>query len=118
MTTAREIEKTVLHLLCAGAAEGPVKDALVPLLCDYPWQNPLHQAIFNALDAVPGDSPATLRQLLPAKLTRMGFPDVEWEEFFAPPSLSRRESMALVKQMLAVANPVSNSDGPNHRDVE
>jgi hypothetical protein len=97
------LETLVLRVLCTGTPQGPVKDTLPPLLRGYPWKSTLHQAIFNAIAAFPSDDPEILRQLLPAKLTRMGFPDVEWEEIFSPPSLSRDEAIALVRQMLADA---------------
>lgn len=73
----------------------------MPLLRSYHWQAQLHQAIFDALSSIPSDDPAILRQLLPAKLTRMGFPDVEWDEFFTPLSLSRDKAIALVRRMVA-----------------
>ena len=95
------LEQLTLRLLCAGTSQGPVKRALVPLLHDYHWQVELHQIIFNATVAIPSDDPATLRQLLPAKLTRMGFPDIEWEEFFTPAVLSSEEAIATVGRMIA-----------------
>jgi hypothetical protein len=101
--TRLHLEKLILRLMCAGTTQGPVADVLPPLLRDYEWKSTLHRAIFNAIAAFPSDDPEVLRQLLPAKLTRMGFPDVEWEEIFAPPSLSRGEAMALVRQLLAGA---------------
>ena len=99
MPTNLDREKLVLRVLCRGTPQGPVKEALMPLLRDYRWRAQLHQVIFSALAAIPSDDPAVLRQLLPAKLTRMGFPDIEWQGFFAPHSLSRKESIALVRRM-------------------
>ena len=101
MGTDLHVEKLALHLMCAGTPQGPVKSALTPLLRGYPWKSHIHHAIFNALAAIPSDDPAVLRQLLPAKLTRMGFPDVEWEELFAPQELSSDEALAVVHQLLA-----------------
>jgi hypothetical protein len=95
------LEKLALCFLCAGTLEGAVRDVLVPLLRAYQWQCSLHQALFDAIAAVPSEDPQLFRQLLPAKLTRMGFPDVEWEEFFAPPSVAKEEAIALIRQMLA-----------------
>ncbi len=100
--TNPDLEKLVLRVLCLGTPQGPVKEALMPLLRKYHWGAQLHQAIFNALAALPSDDPAILRQLLPAKLTRLGFPDVEWEEFFAPHSFSREDSLALARRMIVL----------------
>ena len=96
MESGLHLEKLILRVLCAGTPQGSVKDTLPPLLQAYKWQSTLHRAIFNAIVAFPSDNPKVLRQLLPAKLTRMGFPDVEWDEIFAPPSLSKDDAVALV----------------------
>jgi hypothetical protein len=103
MGTDLHLEKLILRLLCVGTTQGPVADTLRPLLRDYQWKSTLHRAVFNAISAFPSDDPEVLRQFLPAKLTRMGFPDVEWEEIFAPPLLSSEEAIALVRQLLAGA---------------
>jgi hypothetical protein len=97
------LEKLALRLLCAATSEGGLRDALVPPLRGYAWKSTLHRAIFQAIEAFPSRDPHLLRQWLPAKLTRMGFPDVEWDELFAPPEMSGEESLALVRQMLAGA---------------
>lgn len=103
MATLLQLEKLVLRVLCSGTPQGSVQETLPPLLRGYRWKSTLHQAIFNAIAAIPSEDPETLRQLLPAKLTRMGFPDVEWDEIFSPPSLSRDEAIDMVRQMVAGA---------------
>jgi hypothetical protein len=100
MTTSFDREKLILRVLCLGTPQGHIKEVLAPLLVDYHWGSQLHQVIFSAVAAIPSDDPSVIRQLLPAKLTRMGFPDIEWEEFFAPHSLSSEESTALVQRTL------------------
>jgi hypothetical protein len=103
MGTDLHLETLALRLLCAGTTEGAVREGLIPLLRGYTWQSALQRAIFNAIAAIPSDNPEILRQLLPAKLTRMGFPDVEWEELFAPLSMSGEEAVVLVRQLVAGA---------------
>jgi hypothetical protein len=100
MATELNFEQFVLRLLCGGTSQGPVRDNLLPLLRSYPWNNPLHRAIFSALLAIPSDDSSLLRQLLPARLTRMGYPDVEWEELFAPVSMSSEEAVESVRKLL------------------
>ena len=103
MATDLHAERLALRLLCVGTPQGPVKNVLAPLLRGYRWQRPLHQVIFSAIVSIPTDDPETLRQLLPAKLTRMGFPDVEWEEVLFPAMLSREEALTLARQMVGGA---------------
>ena len=103
MGTDLNVEVFVLRLLCAGTSQGAVRDHLLPLLSRYPWNSTLHRAIFKAIVSIPSDDPILLRQLLPAKLTRLGFPDVEWEELFVPVPMSGDEAMELVRKLLAGA---------------
>jgi hypothetical protein len=103
MGTDLHLEKLALRLLCAGTSQGIVRGGLIPMLRGYLWQNTLHRAIFNALVSIPSESPELLRQLLPAKLTRMGFPDVEWEELFTPLTMSGEEAVALARKMVGGA---------------
>lgn len=101
METGIHLEKLVLRLLCTGSPQGPVKAVLAPLLSTYRWQEQVHQVIFKAVSAIPTDDPVTIQHLLPTKLTRMGFPDIEWEEFFEPASVSKDGSIELVRQLVA-----------------
>jgi len=94
------IEIMVLRVLCLGTPQGSVKETGKSLLRDYHWQNALHQVLWNAICAIPSENPEILRQLLPAQLTRLGFPDVEWEELFAPHSISREEAISLMRRMV------------------
>jgi len=100
----QQIELLTLRVLCLGTPQGSVKEIGRSLLRDYRWHNAFHEAVWNALYSLPSENPEVLRQLLPAKLTRLGFPDVEWEEFFAPHSLSQDEAMALMRRMAAADN--------------
>jgi hypothetical protein len=103
MGTDLHLEKLALRLLCAGTSQGAVRANLIPLLRGYTWQSTLHRVIFDAIASIPSDRPEVLRQLLPAKLTRMGFPDVDWEELFGPVSMAREEALVLARQMVAGA---------------
>ncbi|HEX5413303.1 MAG TPA: hypothetical protein VFZ27_15740 [Terriglobia bacterium] len=103
MATDINSEKFVLRLLCAGTSQGSVQASLIPLLRTYQWSSTLHGAIFSAILSIPSDDPALLRQLLPAKLTRMGFPDVEWHQLFAPVLISGDEAIECARKLIAEA---------------
>ncbi|MGH9447448.1 MAG: hypothetical protein ACRD3O_17195 [Terriglobia bacterium] len=93
------LEQDVLRVLCQGTAEGPVRELARAALQHYQWREPVHQAIFEALLAVPCESSETIRAELPARLTRMGFPDVDWEKLFEGSLLSRPEGEDLVRRL-------------------
>ena len=98
-----DLEKLALRLLCAGTQEGALRDDIMPPLRGYAWQSMLHQAIFDAVAAIPCSDLERLRQLLPAKLTRMGFPDVDWADLFAPSPMTSEEAVSVVRKLLAGA---------------
>lgn len=95
----REMEKLAVRILCAHAPESSIKKESEFLLRGYKWHDPICQAVYDAVLALPGASPEKLRELLPPKLTRLGFPDVDWEEFFTPHVLSRDDALALLHRM-------------------
>lgn len=96
-----ETERLVLQALCQGTPEGPVREAGKNLLKDYRWREPLHQLVFEVLMSLPTDSPIFIRDQLAPRLTRRGFPDVEFEDFFKPHSLSREQAERLMRELAA-----------------
>jgi len=90
-----ERERVVLSALCQGTAQGSVRESARRILTPYRWQEPLHQIVYQVLLAIPLDSPELVRQQLPARLTRAGFPDVEVRDFFRPHSLSQAAAAAV-----------------------
>jgi hypothetical protein len=67
-----------------------------------PLQDPKHRVVFEALTALPGRQPSALREQLPAQATRMGFPDVNWQNYFAAPA-DAPAIETLVAQLLATS---------------
>ncbi|HUZ47056.1 MAG TPA: hypothetical protein VMW54_10510 [Terriglobia bacterium] len=94
-------EMMALRAFCMGAPQGSIRNVGKSLLANYRWQNVFHEAMWKALLSSPSENPQILRQLLPAKLTRLGFPDVDWEEFFAPHQMSRDDAINLMRRMTA-----------------
>src|SRR3989442_2158806 len=96
-----ETERLVLQALCQGTPEGPVREAGKSLLNDYRWRELLHQLVFEVLMSLPTDSPIFIRDQLAPRLTRRGFPDVEFEDLFKPPSLSKEQAERLMRELAA-----------------
>lgn len=48
----------------------------------YHWLEPEHATVFQAIRAVAKGDHLRLRAELPAQATRMGFPDVDWPQYF------------------------------------
>jgi hypothetical protein len=65
------------------AALAAKRATILAQLRTHRWQDPEHRVVFEALTLLPGHHATELREQLPAQATRMGFPDVNWEEYFA-----------------------------------
>ena len=92
-------ERQVLRALCQGTPQGSVREIAKHILKDYRWRGPLNDVLFETLASLETDSPEVLRAQLPAVLTRRGFPDVPWEDFFAPHRLTKEDSEKLMRRL-------------------
>jgi hypothetical protein len=81
---ATQIERDILRQLCAGQIESKRWRRALNRLSAYEWKDPDHKVVFDALRAIKSDEALTRRQELPAQVTRMGFPDVDWGNYLAP----------------------------------
>jgi hypothetical protein len=103
MTASREeLERQVLRALCQGIGAGSARGRARCQLAAYRWSDPIHQVLFECLLELGTPEPARLEAELPARLTRRGFPDVNWEEFFQPVSLSGNEVERLVHELAGI----------------
>ena len=86
-----DLESRILRALCAAPPppgsrathDASVRAAILAKLHAHRWQHPEHRVVFEALTLLPRLQSATLREQLPAQATRMGFPDVNWDQYFA-----------------------------------
>ncbi len=94
-----QAERQVLRVLCQGATEGSVMESARRILGDYPWHEALHRAVFKALSELSTGDARRVRELLPSRLARMGFPDVPWEELFKPQPCTKEEAERLMRAL-------------------
>jgi len=94
-----ETERHLLRALCQGTFEGSVRASARALLAGYPWREPLHQVVFDAVLSIPSDSPELIQSELPARLTRRGFPDFNLDDLFRPQDLSKDEVEGLMREL-------------------
>jgi hypothetical protein len=113
------LERTILRALCRRGVHSSARADLhaesqasaVSALQSHNWQDPEHRIVFEALARLPGRDVAELQSQLPAQATRMGFPDVSWETYFAaraprdaqPEAARRADLETLITQLLAAA---------------
>ena len=104
-TVSREniasLERAVLTALCARPERLADWPSARARLEPHVWQDPDHAAIFEAIARVEGRC-LNWREYLPAQLTRMGFPDINWASFFVKePSQKLSELIAALDRATA-----------------
>lgn len=92
-------ESKVLAALVQRTHEGSIRRSACVFLSQYRWRSPAHQIIFEVLMAIPSENIETIRSQLPGRLTRMGFPDFDWEFLFTMPRLSQLEAQRLIANL-------------------
>jgi hypothetical protein len=97
----KEIERLVLGVLCTGPLSFEDRGEILRSLANYNWLLPDHQVIYEALRRSRQRNPAALREHVVSEITRLGFPDIEVEPFFAFCTLTTAEIVGLAKGLLA-----------------
>jgi len=98
-STIAALERLVLRALCAGAGNAVDWERLASELSVYHWQDPDHKVVYQALRAIKSRDSKTRRDELPAQVTRMGFPDVDWSLYFESDGLSAPEIEELITRL-------------------
>src|SRR5580700_4933818 len=102
-----ELERETLCALCVRASLNAQHPTAMRELSNHVWQDAEHRVVFEAIQRLSSSDPKLLREQLPAQATRMGFPDVSWDNYFAPPPGARLNFSLLVRELLA-APPKEN----------
>jgi hypothetical protein len=76
------LELALLRWLCVSATSDDSRNRVLSALPGHKWRDADHAIVFDALRRVPDRDKRPLREQLPAIATRMGFPDIAWEDYF------------------------------------
>jgi|SRR5579859_4149162 len=106
-----DTERRILRTLCQESCQTPSRESARSALADYRWREPVHEIIFRFAVTQPEEAAIPLRDQLPGLLTRKGFPDVDWESFFQPPSISETKFADLIRE-LAASHEAGPRPGP------
>jgi len=95
-----EIERWLLAALFSPALDHKTRGEILERLAAHTFANPDHEVIFRALVKIPRATSEHIRETLSARLTRLGFPDIDVEPIFelAPPSA---EKITMLLQQLS-----------------
>ena len=76
-------ERDALRLLCSDLIEPETRVQLAGLLGHYVFADELNHAVYEAIMWAGTVSARRMREVLPAKVTNLGFPDFELKEYLA-----------------------------------
>jgi hypothetical protein len=96
-----ELERETLCALCIRASLNAQHPTAMRELSNHIWQDAEHRVVFEAIQRLSSSDPKLLREQLPAQTTRMGFPDVSWENYFSPAPHHEKDFETLVRELLA-----------------
>jgi ABC-type uncharacterized transport system auxiliary subunit len=96
-----KLERAILRLLCQSTGSDRIQRGDVRSLANYTWNDPEHRIVFEALGKVRANDARALREQLPAAATRLGFPDVDWTNYFGPLELGQTDMDDLLRQLNA-----------------
>lgn len=100
MTGPDDLERRLLQALCSEGAGNQEHEIASRGLAGYVWREPVHQAIFEIVMGFPPASSRVLREQVPARLTRRGFPDFDFESLFDAPGVMPDEVEHLIGALL------------------
>jgi hypothetical protein len=90
-------ERAYLALFCQGLLNEALRVELEAFLSHHCWQSHDHRTVFEALSRWRAE-PEAIRATLPARLTRLGFPDIEIDEYFAPAGVSIETALEWLRE--------------------
>lgn len=96
-----ELERGVVRALVSNTNAAILWEIVALQLKNYLWIDADSRVVFHALQKSREHTPAALREQLPALVTRMGFPDVDWDTFLGPSELREAEVGAMVDALIS-----------------
>jgi hypothetical protein len=94
-----EIERQLVAALCSPALDHKTRGEILQRLAAHTFANPDHEAIFRVLGKIPRATSEHIRETLRARLTRLGFPDIDVEPIFELTPSSAEKISALLRQL-------------------
>jgi hypothetical protein len=96
---AAEIERWLLAALCASSVDPHLRAEILERLAAHTFASPDHEVIFRALRQMPGATAEHIHETLNARLTRLGFPDIDVGPIFELASPSQEKIKTLLQRL-------------------
>lgn len=102
--TREEFERDAMRLLCSDLVEPETRMRLAGLLKQYEFADLVNEAMYESIVSV-GEVPARrLRELLPGRVTNLGFPDFELKDYLGQNGATD-DVDRLFESLLALTDP-------------
>jgi hypothetical protein len=98
-------ERKILRALCGSGIASEDWHLFADRLTAYSWESPEHKVVYDALCAIESSAADIRREELPAQATRMGFPDVDWAEYFVVEQTASAELDQLIGSLRTLKSP-------------
>jgi hypothetical protein len=76
-----QFERDAIRLLCSDLVEPLYREQLASMLKNYEFVDDLNDAVYEAVVSIGPVATRRLRELLPGRVTNLGFPDFELKEY-------------------------------------
>jgi len=80
------------------------------ILGNYPFQDSVHQLVFDTLREINTDIPRIIREQLPRRITNKGFPALPLETYFEPHNLNTDQAVSLMHAVRGTARGEERPD--------
>lgn len=97
--TISKMEERLLRAICQGGLNRELREETLSRLRSYTFASVHHQVVFDCLSPLAGREPETIRSLLPERLVRVGFPDMDIAPFFEPHGMMDDEARELLAKV-------------------
>jgi len=97
--SAGDVERRLLAALCSPLIDSKTRADMLGRLANHKFATPDHETIFRALSQMPLASAGQIRETLGARVTRLGFPDIDVEPIFEAEAPTVAEVQTLLRQL-------------------
>jgi hypothetical protein len=98
--TVSSMERSLLGFLSSWQGGAETRERLLSQLKSYTFNKLEHQVLFDCVRPILLNRPELVREQLPARLVRAGFPDFDLDPFLQPCDLSDEDAASLCRKLL------------------
>jgi len=99
LRTICDLEQAILIALCSDSMAADVRGKILARLTSHQWREAEHRIVYEALQRAGARDGAGIQERLPGHATRVGFPDVNWQLYFAVETVAKMNVFHVVQEL-------------------